>query len=146
MSRFTMSEHVAQPPGRVWDTVMDVSNAPRWRALTRSMVLIGDGPPRVGARYRLEMEAGGKRLVRESEIVALEPGRRITLQSGSDGYSARFDYDMAPEDNGTRLTFTVEMTADSLWKRLLLPLIMRSERLARSAQLGKLKRLVEAGP
>jgi uncharacterized protein YndB with AHSA1/START domain len=141
-----MSEHVAQPPGRVWDAIMDVSNAPRWRAMTRSMVLIGDAPPGVGSRYRLELETGGKRVVRESEIVALEPGRRITLQSGNDGYSARFDYAVAPEDSGTRLVFTVEMTADSLWKRLLLPLIIRNERVARAAQLGKLKRLIQEGP
>ena len=143
MKPFTMSEHAACSPGRAWEVLMDMSKAPRWRALTRRMELIGDGPVRVGSRYRLEMEVQGKRITRESEVVEYDPPRHITLHSAKDGLFAWFDYRVEPEGDGTRITLAIRLATDRFWPRLVLPLIARGERAVRAEQLGKLKRVIE---
>jgi uncharacterized protein YndB with AHSA1/START domain len=144
MRAYTFKEHIDRPPRDVWHALTDLSAAPRWRPLVRSMETEDGEPVHAGSRVRVSIEFFGRRTSRVSTTTAFEPERRWTLHSSDnpaiEGY---FDFQLEPEETGTRVVTTCDLIAHSFLPWLFLPLIARGERKRRVELLGNLKRYVE---
>ena len=145
MRSFTYSIHIARSPEQVWDYMMDFSQAPRWRNLVRQVDVITKGPLRVGSEMLVTFDVMGKVRRVVSEVWALEPARRFGVRNTEQNVTGVFEYTLAPENKGTRVTFTCDVRPRRLmW--LLLPWLLKGNRTRYTEQLPRLKQEVEARP
>ena len=83
MRAYTFREHIHRPPQRVWDVLVDLPLAPRWRPLVKQMETSDGQPVHPGSRVRTTIEYFGRVQSAESETVVFEPPRRWTLHASS---------------------------------------------------------------
>jgi uncharacterized protein YndB with AHSA1/START domain len=114
----------------VWAQLTDWDRASGWLGVDS---LRAEGPTAVGTE--LVFTARGKE--RRSEIVALEPGRSITLRSRQGGVTADYTYAVEPAEPGSRVTLTADVRTPGVWS-LLGPVIRRAIRKEDSGQLDAL--------
>ena len=79
---------------------------------------------------------------RESQVSALDEGKRLVLTSTQGGVTAIYDYRLVPTANGTQITLDAACNATGWWK-LVHPLIAFAMKKADSPQLARLKSVVE---
>jgi len=146
MRAYTFKEYIDRPPRDVWKALTDLSAAPRWRPLVRSMETEDGGPLRLGSRVRVVIEYLGRRANRVSTTTSFEPERRWTLHSSDrPAMEGTFDFLLKADRAGTRVIATCDLTAHGFLPWLFLPLIARGERQRRIELLPNLKRFVEQG-
>jgi carbon monoxide dehydrogenase subunit G len=145
MRAYTFKEHIDRPPRDVWNVLVDLSVASRWRPLIKSMETEDGQPVHAGSRVRVVIEYLGRRSTRVSTTTAFEPERRWTLHSGDvaaiEGY---FDFQLEPDQTGTRVVASCDLIAHGFLPWLFLPLLARGERQRRIELLPNLKRYVES--
>lgn len=90
----TLTEHVACSPDRVWDALTQPSLMAKWWAG-------GDIQPLVHHRFTLDMGGFGKQ---QCEVLAVEPGVRLSSTFGEGFIDTVITWTLEPEDDGTRLT------------------------------------------
>ena len=143
MRSFTHVTHIDRTPGQVWAYMLDFSKASRWRNLVRTVDVLTPGPLRVGTELRVTFDAMGKVRSVISTISAFEPQRRFAVTNTESNVTGVFDYTLAPEGAGTRVTFSCDVRPRGfMW--LLLPLLLKSNRLRYTEQLSNLKDELEA--
>jgi len=144
MRAYTFREYIDRTPRQVWDVLVDLEVAPRWRPLIKSMETEDGLPVHDGSRVRLTIEFMGQRQTRTSTTVAFEPTHRWTLHSSDkpqmEGW---FDFVLEPCGSGTEVVTTCDLKAHGLVPWLFMPLVARGERQRRAELLGNLKRFVE---
>ena len=145
MRAYTFVEHIDAPAERVWNTLLDLSVAPRWRPLTKAMETLDGQPVHAGSQVRVTIEFHGVVQERISKTVEFEPGRLWVLHSNdTPSIEGFFSFLVEPEPTGgTRVTTTCELKSHSFLTWLFLPLIARGERTRRIELLPNLKRFVE---
>jgi carbon monoxide dehydrogenase subunit G len=144
MRAYTFKEYIDRPPRDVWNVVVDLSIAPKWRPLVKSMETEDGLPVHAGSRVRLVVEYLGRRSTHVSSTTAFEPERRWALYSGDNAsVEGWFDFRLEPEGAGTRVVTTCDLKAHRFLAWLFLPLIARGERQRRVELLPNLKRFVE---
>jgi len=144
MRSFTYSIHIERSPEQVWHYMMDFANAPRWRNLVRQVDVITKGPLRVGSEMLVTFDVMGKARRIVSEVWAFEPARRFGVRNSEHNVTGVFEYTLAPERDGTRVTFACDIQPRRLmW--VLLPFLVRGNRMRYAEQLPNLKKEVEAG-
>lgn len=124
------SLHVDAPPDVVYALVSDVTRTGEWSPeCYRARWLGGASGPAVGARFRGWNRWGLVRWPRTVEVLSADPGRQFAFQTVPDALtsdSTTWRYQLQPEDGGTRLTESYQITAPlrfpaTLVQRLLLP-------------------------
>jgi hypothetical protein len=145
MRSFRYTQHIDRSPEEVFAFMMDFSNASRWRNMVRSIEVVGGGPVRQGSQLLLTLDLMGKTRQYVSELWAYEPPRRIGQRNTAEGFSGTFEYTLEPEGSGTRVTFTCDIRPHG-WRWLLLPLVMRGNRLRYRDQLASLERAIQGAP
>jgi len=109
----------------VWTALTAVRDWPTWwRWLTRVEALRpATGPDDLGAAYRNHVKAPtGYGMVYSTEIVEVDPGRRMDVVSGGDIVGrGRFLLDDSP-DGGTELSFVWLVETPKWWMNLLAPI------------------------
>jgi len=141
--RNEVSARLAAPLARVFEFLVDEAKLKRWiGGMLDSRQITGDGPG-VGAAYRQVLVIEGQQEIVERVIIAFEPDALLgfRIQTGSLAIAGRFE--LEPEGDGTRFTYTQETEGRSLGLALLKG--MASARIQRKIQsdLASLKRLVE---
>jgi uncharacterized protein YndB with AHSA1/START domain len=145
MRSFIYTTHIERRPEQVWDYMMDFSQAPRWRNLVRQIDVITKGPLRVGSEMLVTFDVMGKVRRVLSEVWALEPARRLGVRNSEHNVTGVFEYTLTPDSNGTLVTFTCEIRPRRLmW--LLLPWLVKGNRMRYAQQLPNLKKEVELRP
>ena len=145
MRAYTFREYIDRPPRRVWDVLVDLSLAPRWRPLIKSMETEDGLPLRLGSRVRLTIEFLGRTNARVSETVAFEPERRWSLRSGdTPAMDGVFDFRLEATGSGTTVVATCDLHAHRFLPWLFLPILGHEEKKRRVEMLPNLKRLVES--
>jgi hypothetical protein len=142
MRSFTFTREIARSPADVFAFITDFRNAPRWRNLVRSIEVIGGGPVRQGSQLAVTLDVMGKEMEVVSDVIAFEPTRRIGQRNVAHGVAGTFEYVLEPTPRGTRVTFTCDVRPYG-WRWLLLPLLIRSNRLRYRDQLSTLERAME---
>ena len=143
MRAYRFSIAIDRPPEAVWAYLTDLSKAPKWRTMFRSMEVVGGGPLGPGSKLRVVMEGYGKVSERIIETTAFEAPRRWVTHSESGGVSGDFEYAVSPSNGGTTLTTSLELHAHRWLAWLFLPLVARQERRLRTGQLAAFKRACE---
>ena len=116
----------------MWEQLTDWDRAAEWLGVDS---IRAEGPTAVGTE--LVFRARGKD--RRSEIVALDPGRSITLRSRQGGVTADYTYTVEPAGTGSRATLVADVRTAGLWS-LLGPVIRGAIRKEDAGQLEALER------
>lgn len=142
MTSFRYVIHIDRSPAHVWAFMMDFSKAPLWRPHVRDMRILTDGPLRVGTELQITFELPGRVRTVRCEVCAFETARRFSLRNASKKAMGTFEYVLAPESNGTQVTFSCDLRPYGvMW--LLAPLMVRTNRARFAQYLPNLKREVE---
>jgi carbon monoxide dehydrogenase subunit G len=129
---FAVTRQLDRPATAVWEQLTDWNRAAEWLGVDS---IRPDGPTAVGTS--LVFRARGKD--RRSEIVAVDPGRSVTLRSRQGRVTADYAYSVEPAGEGSRVTLTADVRAVGLWA-LLGPVIRAAIRKEDSGQLDTLAR------
>jgi len=141
MRTFTYTEHINRTPSEVFAFMMDFGQASRWRSMVRSVEVVGGGPPRQGGQLRVTFDVAGRSHTVVSTIWAYEPPHRLGQQNTQQGVTGTFEYRLAPEASGTRVTFTADVRPHGvMW--LAFPFLLRRHRARYRDQLANLKRAI----
>ena len=81
MRAYRFSIAIDRPPEAVWAYLTDLSKAPKWRTMFRSMEVVGGGPLGPDSKLRVVMEGYGKVSERIIETTAFEAPRRWVTRS-----------------------------------------------------------------
>lgn len=101
--------------------VADFANAERWDPGVAESVRLDDGPPGVGARYRLGVRMGRRVAPMEYEITRFEAPNRVVLEGHGSGVRAVDDIRFIQTTTGTRIEYVADIRLQGLL-RLLAPL------------------------
>lgn len=145
MRSFAYTTHIDRSPEQVWAYMMDFSKAPRWRNLVRQVDVMTPGPVRAGTELKITFDVMGKTRTAVSEVWAFEPARRFGVRNTEHNVTGVFDYVLTPQSGGTGVTFSCDIKPHG-WMWLLLPLLIRSNRMRYAQQLPTLKQEVEREP
>ena len=145
MRSYTYTIHIDRSPDQVWAYMMDFSKAPRWRNMVRQVEVVTPGPLRVGSEMKITFDVMGKVRKVISEVWAFEPVRRLGVRNTEQNVSGVFEYTLAPENAGTRVTFTCDILPRG-WMWLVLLWLLKGNRMRYQEQLPNLKHEVEKGP
>jgi uncharacterized protein YndB with AHSA1/START domain len=108
-ARFSVSQHFAHSPERVFQALTDLEGAGQWMPGFVRMELLTEGEFRVGTEWRETRRLFGKEATEQFEVTACEPPRRVGIRvDGSKGSSKRgeyvFDYRLEPAaETGTNV-------------------------------------------
>jgi uncharacterized protein YndB with AHSA1/START domain len=142
MRSFTNTIHIDRSPEQVWNYMMDFSQAPRWRNLVRQVDVVTPGPLRVGSELRVIFDIMGKTRIVISEVRAFEPARRFAVSNTEQNVTGLFDYTLEPGTTGTTVRFSCDIKPHG-WMWLVLPLMLKANRLRYAQQLPNLNAEVE---
>ncbi len=142
MPRIESRVEIGAPPATVFPWLVEPDRLSRWISGFIGSEPIGEGGVRVGSRSRDIIEAEGRRIEVETEIVELRPGERLAVRITSSGSDQIDSYDLAARDGATELTYQSDMRMRGL-TQLLTPLITPRIRARADNDLATLKREVE---
>lgn len=109
MTRMSISRRVAAPRERVFAAASDLRNAAgRIRAIVRIVVLT-DGPMRVGTRFEETRRMMGREATETMEIVEFDAPRSYTLGGESHGVRFRTQLRFEERDGGTEIVMDSEV-------------------------------------
>jgi carbon monoxide dehydrogenase subunit G len=94
--------------------VADFANAERWDPGVASSVQLGDGPVRVGTRYRLGIRMAGRVAPMEYEITRFEAPQRVVLEGRGSGVRAVDDITFTATPAGTRIDYVADIRLQGL--------------------------------
>ena len=125
---FTAETTIDGPVDAVWARLVDWDTAARWMSGVDE--LRAQGPTAAGTT--LVFTTRGKQ--RTGQIVALDPGRSVTLRSIQGGVTADYVYTCVQHDKGTRVSLVADCSITGP-VRLLGPVIRYAIRRADGGQL-----------
>lgn len=147
---FSITQHFAQPPARVFAALTDLEGAAAWMPgfvrIARVRGAHGFGP---GTTWRETRRLFGREATEEFEVTACRPLRHIGIRvDGTRGSSGRgeylFDYTLAPAPGGTAVTLRGEIRGLGVLGMLIGRLLVGPYRRACARDLGALARHLES--
>lgn len=137
---------IAAPPEVVFAALCDLAAVPRWQAAIERVDVEPPGALRAGQRISEARRFLGMRMIMSAEVAEVVPNRSFAARSVP-GAAQRFEsrYTLAPDGDGTRLSFRIRMESDRLAFRILLPLLRVLSRRDAQARFDLLRRLLESG-
>jgi hypothetical protein len=122
MLRIQHSTQVLRPAGRVWAVFEDLPAWPRWNPVTPAVQWLTEGVWRRGARMRITLRLGVRRMLLEPEVVEVEPDRRVTWVGRRFGLRVRQIFAFEPDEGGTRVVTTETLSGPLLFfYRIVMP-------------------------
>jgi carbon monoxide dehydrogenase subunit G len=143
MAQAQRSVSIARPADALFAYLADGEKCQQWRSGVLDIKRIsGDGG--VGTRYAQGVRGPmGRRIAADYEITVYEPNRSIEFRTTAGPVRPHGRYDLAPEDGGTRLTFSLDAELGGLRKLLMGSAVQRTMDLEVEA-LNRLKTVLEA--
>lgn len=143
MNGFEFDEHIAAPPQVVFDVLADPTRATAFLENITASEKLTDGPIGVGTRFLETRVVHGKEASAELFVSAYEPCAHVGISTEAEGITVEYRYRLAPEGEGTRLTWTCELRADGL-RRLMLPMVAGIMKKEDGDHLQRLKAYLES--
>lgn len=107
MTRFVQEIDIAAAPERVWSVLSRLEDWPGWTASMRAVRALGEGPPRAGARYRVEQP---RLRPADFTITEWDEPRSFTWRMRSPGVGAVAVHAITPTPAGCRVRLEVRYT------------------------------------
>jgi hypothetical protein len=139
-----VSVFINASPEAVARVILDPTRAVFWTSGLERFEVVSGSPGQVGSLARLHYREGERRYVMEDRLLETEPNRRYRSQVTGDALTATVETTLAPSGSGTTVTVRWTGAGRPLYLRLLLPFMRRAISRQASADLVKLKGLVEA--
>ena len=104
MRAYTFREYIDRPPRQVWDVLVNLDVAPRWRPLVKSMETEDGLPVHDGiARSSDRSNSWGSDKSRTSTTVTFDPPHRWTLRSSDrPAMEGFFEFSLEAQGTGPR--------------------------------------------
>lgn len=100
---------VARPIDEVYGLVADLERTLEWQTSLERIDVEGGGDAAVGTRGTEVRRAGGRKMESRFEVTALEPGRRIALETRAAHVEAEVEFAFAEVEGGTRVQSELEL-------------------------------------
>ena len=124
MRRAERTATVDAPPSEVYAFLSDIRNLPRWQSGVERADLTSDGAVAIGSTALVERRVLGQEVRADLRVVALEPERRIVLETDAGGLHVEASVGLAPAGDGqTQVTFGMAMEATSFFMRPAEPMV-----------------------
>ena len=137
---------IDRPPAAVFAFVSDPAHFPQWAGtLVKESRQTSPGPVGVGTTFTQVNRLLGRRFTSEMRVVTYEPARRFDYETTAGPIRFAGHYTFAPVAGGTRFT-SVDESQPAGWLRYLQPLLQPFAQRQITANLHKLKAVIEAGP
>ncbi len=106
---FTVQQHFANAPDRVFQALTDLDGAANWMPGLIKIEVLSEGAIGKGTEWRETRKIFGKEVTEQFEVTRFEPPTGLALRvDGSKGTSKRgeyrFEYQLTPRKGGTELT------------------------------------------
>lgn len=113
----SVTVHIAAPPHEVYALVTDITRTPELSPeILACSWLDGATGPAVGARFVATNKAGRMRWNNHPVVVTVEPDREFAFaRTERAAGTVEWRYRLEPEDGGTRLTESYEVTRPITW-------------------------------
>ena len=115
MRRVSGSAFIPSPPEEVYAYLAEPTNLPRWQEGVVSSVRTSPPPTVSGSTGRVVIEMMGQRVTADTTIREAVPGRRLVIATKASGMSVVGSLDLAPAEGGTKITFSSEVKAESIF-------------------------------
>jgi uncharacterized membrane protein len=134
---------ISKPVSEVFTFVADHENLPRWTVGVKASQRLSDGPPALGARYRVVGKLLGRSVESSYEVTAFDRDRSFdgTMTSPLFGFSERYRFEA--DGGSTRVSMSAAVEPRGVF-RLLTPLMAAGVRRQVRADHRQLKALLEA--
>lgn len=145
---FELSIKINRSIATVFASVANVEAAPRWYSAVTAVAKLSSGGIGCGTRYRFTRDIGGQKVENIAEVTEFVDGERFTLSSVSGPTPFTYRYRAEAEGTTTRLDLAGTISGAGLGgpAALLAPLASHFFENGMRANLGNLKRLIEALP
>ncbi|HKR55375.1 MAG TPA: SRPBCC family protein, partial [Gemmatimonadales bacterium] len=115
---------VDAPASEVYAFLAEIANLPRWQSGVERAELTSSGPVGVGSTAVVERRVLGQQVRADLRVAALEPDRRIVLETDASGLHVEASVGLEPEGaDRTRVTFGMAMEATSFFMRTVEPMV-----------------------
>jgi uncharacterized protein YndB with AHSA1/START domain len=141
--KFTNTITINRSPVELFEFLAHFENLPLWNYAISETRRISDGAVGVGSRYR-QTRTLPTRSEEVFEVTEFEPDRRLSIQGALGPYHSEVTYLLAPAQDGTTLTNTMNLRPSGPL-RLIAPLAASRVKSAVAANLGALKQILETG-
>jgi uncharacterized protein YndB with AHSA1/START domain len=142
----TLARHtiwIRRSPAEVFDFFTDFSQAPRWRQYVESMTPATEGPLAAGSRVNVVMRIGGVAHRFVLHVLACERPTTWRHHTDETHFRGHIEYRFAPENDGTRVTMTIDARPRGLYGWLAMPIALLQRPKPYAQQLPQLKRALE---
>jgi carbon monoxide dehydrogenase subunit G len=143
MAGFRLTEWIAASPETIFAYITNVDNYKTIIPSVQEAAQITDGPVGLGTRFRETRLMNGSPATTELAVTTFEPPRHYAATSVVSGVTSTYHYTFTPENAGTRVNLTAEVTAAGL-RKVILPVVVGILKKEDGAHLSHLKRAVEA--
>ena len=146
MISFTGQLEVNRAPVVVFELLADMAELHRWNPNVRMSRRISGDRFAPGSKYESIIARGPIRMTARSELVTVEPGRRVEYEGSIAWFWSIDSLTFEASGDGTRITFRNE-TQTPTWLRPITPLLSAAfQRQARRAVEGARQYLVGSSP
>jgi carbon monoxide dehydrogenase subunit G len=145
--QISSSVTVDVPPALAWSVVADFARNPEWQRGMKTAEWVTKPPLAVGSRYVQHAGFLGRDIRSLFEVVELEPGRLVTIDTIEGTFPITVTRTVIPADGGCLISADVRGDAGGLF-RLMTPLLRALVKRSVDGDYRRLKRLLEstAGP
>jgi len=113
VKRVSGSAFIPASPAKVYEFLAEPTNLPRWQEGVVSSVRTSPPPTVSGSTGRVVIEMMGQRVTADTTIREAVPDRRLVIATKASGMSVVGSLELAPRDDGTQITFSSEVKAES---------------------------------
>ncbi len=143
MRRIERTAQIAATPAMVYAFLGEPANVPRWQTGVISSERTSPPPTVTGSTGRVVFEVMGQRVTADTTVREAVPDRRLVLATSASGMSVLASLDLAPTDGGTKVTFSSEVKAESIFMAPLERMVADAAEKDLDASLARLKAAIE---
>lgn len=142
MNGFEFSEHIGRSPQEVFEVISNPTEATRFLDNIKESKKLTDGPIGVATTFRETRVMSGKEASADLLVNAYEPNTHVGISSEAEGIKVDYHYRLAPEADGTRLTWACQLEASGL-RKMMLPMVAAIMKKEDGDHLRRLKAYLE---
>lgn len=144
MARYTGTVEAPHGPEEVWRYLADLRSVEEWDPSIDGVRLEAGEPRTEGARYRLGVRFGGRRIDLHDRVVSLDPPRRVVFEAETDSVSVRDEARIEPRGPAaSSVTWEADLRLRGVRRVLDFPLRVIFHRVGQKAKRGLRERLQE---
>lgn len=144
MRRVQGTVFIAASPAEVYAFLSEPTNVPRWQTGVVSSERTSPPPTVAGSTGRVVIEMMGQRVSADTTIREAVQDRRLVIASSASGMSVVGSLDLAPVEGGTKVTFSSEVKAQSIFMAPLERIVTDAVEKDLDASLARLKAALAA--